>query len=75
MLYRFQLDLAIPSAVYDSIPSAKKLAIRDRIRELKALAVTINEGKDTEEMTVKATWHKCYHDEIPTKPCEPEEEI
>jgi len=73
MLYRFNLDLAIPSAVYDAIPSAKKTAFRNAIKAMKALAVRINEGADNEEATVKASWHKCLHDE--GKSCEPEQEI
>lgn len=67
-LIRFVLDLAIPEAVYNAIPVAKKTAIRDRIRELKALAVKINEGQANEEMTVKASYHKCYHD-TGSQPC------
>lgn len=73
MLYRFTLDLAIPESVYEAIPLATKTAIRDRVRQLKSYAVKINEGLDTEEMTVKATWHKCGHDE--GKVCESEQEI
>ena len=72
-LIRFQLDLAIPEPVYNNIPAAKKLAFRDVIRQLKALAVKINEGTANEEATVKATWHKCYHDTGGA--CEPEQEI
>jgi len=70
---RFTLDLAIPETVYAAIPSTKKIAFRDAIRAMKALAVKINEGADNEEMTVKASWHKCYHDE--GKSCEPEMDI
>ena len=73
MLYRFNLDLAIPSGVYDAIPEAKKTAFRDTIRAMKALAVKINEGTDNEEMTVRAVWHKCMHDEGLS--CLPELEI
>ena len=72
---RFGLDLFIPEAVYNAIPVAKKLAIRDRIRELKALAVKVNSGKPTEELTIRATYHKCYHDEDINKPCDPEQDI
>ena len=72
-LIRFQLDLAIPEAVYDAIPTAKKLVIRDAIRGLKALAVKINEGQPNEEMTVRAVWHRCHHDT--GEACEPEQEI
>ena len=74
-LIRFQLDLAIPEAVYNAIPSAKKIAIRDRIRELKAFAVIVNAGASNEEMTVKAKWHRCYHGDALPKPCEPEQDI
>jgi len=73
MNYRFRIDIAVPEAVYDAIPAATKTAIRDKIRYLKARAVKINEGLPNEEMTVKAKWHKCGHDE--GKPCEPEQDI
>lgn len=73
-LIRFQLDLAIPENIYNAIPAAKKLSVRDAIRELKALAVKINEGKPEEEMTVRAVWHKCHHD-TGDQPCEQENEI
>ena len=46
MLYRFSLDLAIPKAVYDSIPVKKKLQVRDAIRYPKGMAIKINEGQD-----------------------------
>ena len=72
--WRGQLDLAIPIKVWDAIPLTRKIAFRDEVRALKALAVKINEGKDNEEVTVRAVWHKCYHDEG-SKPCEPENEI
>jgi len=72
-LIRFTLDLAIPKVVYDAIPTATKTAIRDKIRQLKALAVKINEGASNEEMTVTAKYHICHHDE--GKPCEPEQDI
>ena len=72
---RFRLDLFIPEAVYNAIPVATKTAIRGRIRELKAKAIKVNEGLPNEEMTVRATWHKCYHDENLNKPCEEEQEI
>ncbi len=69
MLMRFNIQLAIPKAVYDALPSAKKIAARDAIRDLKALAVKINEGTPREEMTVKASWHWCNHDEPHPSPC------
>lgn len=67
---RFQLDLFIPEGVFTSIPDAKKAAFRAAVKALKTYAISVGQ-----EMTVKATWHKCYHDETPTKPCELEKEI
>ena len=75
MLYRFTLDLAIPKDVYEALPAAKKIAARDAIRALKAYAVKINEGKENEEMTVKATYHICHHDEGNMIPCKAEQDI
>ena len=74
-LIRFQLDLAIPEVVYNAIPAAKKLAARNAIRDLKALAVKINVGQPNEEMTVNAVWHRCLHDESPSGPCGPENDV
>ena len=75
-LWRCNIQLAIPEAVYDAIPAAKKLAARDAIRQLKALAVNINEGLPNRENTTKAVWQKCYHDEGANHPpCEPEQDI
>ena len=71
---RISLDLFIPEQVYNKIPRERKQAFVQEIRAMKALAVRVNEGKNTEEMTVRAGWHKCYHDEG-GKPCEPEQEI
>ena len=73
MLYRFEISLAIPSAVYNSIPDTKKKAFRDAVRAIKAYAVKINEGTSNEEMTVKTVFHKCHHDTGGS--CEPEQEI
>ena len=69
---RFTLDLAIkqpiPQALQDKIP-----IIREKIRQLKAYAEKINEGKVNEEMTVRAVYHICHHDS--QEPCEEEMEI
>lgn len=72
-LIRFQLDLAIPEDVYNAISAAEKLAARDAIRSLKALAVKINVGQINEELTVRAVYHTCRHDE--GAPCDAELEI
>ncbi len=71
--WRCDIQLAIPELVYNAIPAAKKLAARDAIRGLKALAVKINADSDNEEMTVRAVWHRCRHDT--NEPCEPEQDI
>ena len=73
MLWRGFLSLAIPKDVWDSIPIAKKVAFRDAVLAIKACAVKINEGQASEEITIKASWHWCGHDD--GKPCEPEQEI
>ena len=68
--YRFNLDLFVPETVFNKIPLDRKQDFRDEVRALKALAVKVGD-----EMTVKATWHKCFHDEKPPRPCEPEQDI
>ena len=49
-------------------------ALLPAIRAAKAKASKINEGKDNEEITVKATFHICHHD-TGDQACEPEQEI
>lgn len=69
---RFQLDLAVkqpmPPALQSKLPE-----IKEAVRKLKSFASRINEGKENEEMTVRAVYHICHHDE--GLPCEPEKEI
>ena len=72
--WRGRLDLAIPLEVWDKIPLARKLAFRDEVRAMKALAVRINEGQPNEEMTVVANYHICHHD-TGDQQCEPTQEI
>jgi len=67
------MDLFIPEDVYGTISSTKKTAFKNAILAMKAFAVKINDGKSNEEMTVKASWHLCRHDD--GLPCEPEHEI
>ena len=64
MLYeRFNIQLAIPQDVWNGLPTARKIAARDAIRDLQSLSVKINEGQANEEMTVIAKRHTCNHDE------------
>ena len=74
MLYRFQIDLAIPEDVFNSISDIKKEAFKGAVRAMKAYAVKINEGLANEEMTVEAVWHRCHHD-TGDQPCSEEFEI
>ncbi len=67
--WRCNIQLAIPLDVYNALPATKKLAARDIIRELKALAKKVNTGKPNEEMTVKASWHICQHETNPVTLC------
>lgn len=69
---RFQLDLAIKQPIPDALKT-KLPEIKDNIQRLKAYAEKINEGNVNEEMTVRAVYHICKHDE--GLPCEPEQEI
>ena len=73
MLMRINIDLAIPENVFKKIPADRKQTFISEIRAMKQLAVKINEGKANEEMSVRAKWHRCGHDE--GKACEPEQEI
>ncbi len=81
---RFILDLFIPETPTGTLVAGVKIptalaikipTIRQAIRDLKAFAVKINVGQPNEEMTVNAKFHICYHNEIPQKPCEPEQEV
>lgn len=65
---RLAVKEPIPQELKDALPS-----IKDKIRQLKSFASKINEGTNSEEMTVKATWHRCFHDE--GKPCGEEQEV
>ncbi|KKM75340.1 hypothetical protein LCGC14_1391180 [marine sediment metagenome] len=73
-LIRFRLDLAIPEAIFNRIPTARKKAFRDEVRAAKSVAVKIKEGQPNEENAMVAVWHKCYHDEG-NRACDPEQEI
>jgi hypothetical protein len=72
-MIRFNLDLAIPQAVFNTIPNARKIAFRDEVRALKDFATKINAGQPNEEMSVKTSYHVCHHDE--GQPCESEVDI
>ena len=62
------LGIKLPSAFVQRIP-----ALRDIIRNLKSFSRITNEGFPNKEMTTKASWHICTHDEANPKPCVEEE--
>ena len=67
--YRFTIDLfvkePIPTELKDKLPN-----IREAVRKLKSYASSVGE-----DIIIKATYHKCHHDEVTNQPCEPEENI
>jgi len=69
---RFTLDLAVKEPLPQELKNALP-KIKDAIRKLKSYASKINEGSVNEEITVKAVWHRCKHDEGLS--CEAEQEI
>ena len=62
--YVEQLDMTLPSEIVDNLTNFVK-----EIRRAKKYATKINEGMANEEMTIKATWHRCYHDMATPEPC------
>ena len=81
--YRFRFDLFIQfdPTTKDIDPELKKdiLKIRDECIKLKSFSKKIvptdPTGNRPEEDTTKAVFHICYHDENPTLPCDPEQDI
>lgn len=81
--YRFMFDLFIPfeKDTKDIPEDLKKdiLIIRDQIVKLKEYAQKIQPtdptGNRMTEDTDKATFHVCYHNESPVKPCGEEKDI
>lgn len=72
---RITCDLAIPKEIADKPAVRAKLVELYQLMKLaKSYSVKINEGQPNEEMTVKASWHTCYHDEPNNDiPCEERE--
>ena len=62
LYYRFRLDLAVKKSVYEGLTQVQRDAIRDRVRQLKALANKINAGTANEEDTIQARYHLCRHE-------------
>jgi len=66
-----QLGIKLPSEVAQYLPAYVK-----ETRRIKKYAAKINEGQPNEEMTVKAKWHICYHNEgMIHSPCGEEQDI
>jgi len=60
----------IPTAFASKIP-----AIRAEVRSIKTFVGTMNRTLGGQELSLSAKYHICYHDEDPTKPCEPARDI
>ena len=69
---RLNIDLAVKEPIPETL-AAELPAIKQAIRRLKTYASKINQGTANEEITVKATYHICRHDE--GLPCDQETEI
>ncbi len=63
-------DNQTPQQVNQSFPQ-----LLPAIKAAKTKATKINEGKENEEMTVRAVYHICRHNQNPPLPCDPEVEI
>lgn len=70
---RINLDLAFKEPLSSEVKT-KLAEAKDKIKALKVYASKINEGLANEEITIKATWHRCHHD-TGNEPCEKENEI
>ena len=71
---RYQIELAYPEPISPQLQGR----INAFVNATKAIlpdAVIINEGDINQEMTKRASKHRCVHDEFPNKPCEPWEDI
>ena len=64
----FFFDGMTPQQVKEAFPQ-----LLPAIKASKAKASKINEGKDNEEMTVRAIYHICRHED--DLPCDPDVEI
>ena len=60
----------IATAVAHKIP-----AIRAEVQDVKAFVANMNRTLRGEELSLKATYHQCFHDETTPKPCGIEQEI
>ena len=81
---RFRIDLYVPEDLDGTLVLGVKIpktlatrlpAIRLALRDLKSFARRINTGTDAEEMTVRATYHICTHEESLLQPCTPDQDI
>lgn len=64
------VGIKIPTAFAEKIP-----AIRDKVRNVKDFVASMNRVLAGENLSLKATYHICYHNETPGKPCKQEQDI
>jgi len=67
MKYRVKLDLSFAD-------QSDAQALMTYAKTLTSKATSINEGAINEEIAY-CDIHKCFHDEVPTKPCEKIERV
>ena len=60
----------IPIVFAEKIP-----AFRTKVHDIKDFMANMKRVLSGEKLQFKATYHKCFHDEIPPKQCESEQEI
>ncbi|KKL97512.1 hypothetical protein LCGC14_1833740 [marine sediment metagenome] len=75
-LRRLQLDLAVQEDKDGKLPSALEgqwTGLLNHIKAFKNASIKINKGLVNEEDTIRATYHKCFHDE--GKQCDTKIEI
>ena len=63
-------NIKIPKSFAEKIP-----AIRDKVRDVKAFIGSTNRKLGGENLMLQATFHECFHDETPTRPCKKGTEI
>ena len=74
---RMRIDVAIPESTWNKLTNVQKIALKDRLIQLKDIGRKINKDKINEENTVSIKWHWCEH-EMPIairKPCPVDQDI
>lgn len=73
-LIRYLIELAYPEPISPQL-QGRINAFENAAKAILPDAVIINEGQMNQELTKRAVKHRCFHNEVPVKPCEPWENI